>query len=243
MNEAVMQTKKLWIFDMDGLLIESGRLTYQAYLKSAQKYQYDMTKDVFYWLTGRVESDLRAKMQALYGETTPIHEWRDAIHDFRAEIIAENNRVYTRPGAKEILEFGKTHGLTLVLASSNERDKVIDYLELEGLTHYFDAIISGSDVKNGKPHPEIFLKACEQMGITPEAAIVFEDSIAGVKAAQNAGITVVLVPDRLLGLTDYAGKYHVQQDLQALVAQAQPADLEFESLLVAKNYFSDLLDS
>lgn len=73
-----MNKIKLFIFDMDGLLLETGRLAYRAYVKSAQKYDYEMRKEVYYLLTGQTEAAIRQQMGNLYGEDVPYIKWREA---------------------------------------------------------------------------------------------------------------------------------------------------------------------
>lgn len=98
---------KLFIFDMDGLLLETGRLAYRAYVKSAQKYDYEMRKEVYYLLTGQTEMAIREQMGILYGEDVPYIKWREAINQYKEKIVKEDKRVYTKKGAEEILSFAK----------------------------------------------------------------------------------------------------------------------------------------
>ena len=80
---------KLFIFDMDGLLLETGRLAYRAYVKSAQKYDYEMRKEVYYLLTGQTEMAVREQMGILYGEDVPYIKWREAINQYKEKIVKE----------------------------------------------------------------------------------------------------------------------------------------------------------
>ena len=104
---------KLFIFDMDGLLLETGRLAYRAYVKSAQKYDYEMRKEVYYLLTGQTEMAIREQMGILYGEDVPYIKWREAINQYKEKIVKEDKRVYTKKGAEEILAFAKERGMGL----------------------------------------------------------------------------------------------------------------------------------
>ncbi len=91
-----MNKIKLFIFDMDGLLLETGRLAYRAYVKSAQKYDYEMRKEVYYLLTGQTEMAIREQMGILYGEDVPYIKWREAINQYKEKIVKEDKRVYTK---------------------------------------------------------------------------------------------------------------------------------------------------
>lgn len=96
-----MNKIKLFIFDMDGLLLETGRLAYRAYVKSAQKYDYEMRKEVYYLLTGQTEMAIREQMGILYGEDVPYIKWREAINQYKEKIVKEDKRVYTKKEQKK----------------------------------------------------------------------------------------------------------------------------------------------
>ncbi|MDH6364932.1 beta-phosphoglucomutase [Enterococcus sp. PF1-24] len=233
-----MHKIKLFIFDMDGLLIETGRLAYRAYLKSAEKYDYEITHNVYYYLTGQKEDAIRLGMEELYGADVPYNEWRDAMNQFKNEIYAEEKRVYKKNGAVEILEFAKENQLVIALASSNHQEKIAEFLKVEGLTDYFDVIISGDEVSSGKPNPEIFLAACEKTDISPENALVFEDSAAGIEAAKRAGILSILVEDNITDLPTRKGHYPLLKDLSFVREKPAPADFQFFDLHHAKNFLA-----
>ncbi|EME3494653.1 HAD family phosphatase [Enterococcus faecium] len=225
---------KLFIFDMDGLLLETGRLAYRAYVKSAQKYDYEMRKEVYYLLTGQTEMAVREQMGILYGEDVPYIKWREAINQYKEKIVKEDKRVYTKKGAEEILSFAKERGIHTIVASSNTREKIEMYLRMENLYDFFEQIISGDDVEKGKPEPEIFLKACSKMNIHPSEALVFEDSIAGIEAARRAGILSFLIKDHLIGLPDHNGKHKLKVDVS--LYESNKADYEFYDLHQAKRF-------
>ena len=97
----------------------------------------------------------------------------------------------------ELLTYLKENNCKTILASSSNRDKVDLIINKMKLTDYLDDSICGDEVNIGKPNPEIFLKACKKLGATPEEAVVFEDSEAGIDAAYNGNIPVICVPDML----------------------------------------------
>lgn len=102
-----MNKIKLFIFDMDGLLLETGRLAYRAYVKSAQKYDYEMRKEVYYLLTGQTEMAIREQMGILYGEDVPYIKWREAINQYKEKIVKEDKRVYTKKRSRRNFIFCK----------------------------------------------------------------------------------------------------------------------------------------
>lgn len=88
-----MNTIQLVIFDMDGLMFETGRLAYRAYLKSAEEHDFELIHDVYYYLTGKREAEIRQGMKELYGDV-PVDQWRDSMNRYKEAILAEEKRVY-----------------------------------------------------------------------------------------------------------------------------------------------------
>jgi beta-phosphoglucomutase len=94
-------------------------------------------------------------------------------------------------GAVELLDALKAAGFLLAIGSSGPPENVEVAMRCLGKTHLFDAIVTGRDVTHGKPHPEVFLKAAEKLGIEPRCCAVIEDSLAGLEAAARAGMAPV----------------------------------------------------
>lgn len=235
-----MNEIKLFIFDMDGLMFDTGRLAYRAYLESAKKHDYEVNHDVYYYLTGRTEKEIRKGMEELYGSDVPYNEWRDSTNKFKDEILETEKRVYKKKGLIELLDFAKSHGIYVALASSTHREKVQYYLEIEGVSEYFDTIIAGDEVTNSKPDPEIFLTACKKSGIDPNNAVVLEDSAAGIEAARRAGIISLLVEDDITYLPTRQGQYTLQKELSHLKKEMTAADYQFLDLLQIRNFFAEI---
>ena len=99
------------------------------------------------------------------------------------------------PGAKEMLDFLKEKGVKMALASGTSKPSILKLLCAVDATEYFGAIVSGHEVENSKPSPDVFFRAAELIGAKPEDCIVFEDSGNGVKAAYAAGMKCIGVPD------------------------------------------------
>lgn len=197
------------ILDMDGLMFDTGRLAYEAYLLSAKRYDYQMTPDVYYDLTGRTHPAILEKMKQLYGEDQPIEKWRKAMIEEKENLLQKQQRVYTKKGLLTLLDYAKTQDIKVIVASSNLNSQIERYLALENITTYIDDIVSGEEVTHGKPDPEIFLRALAKSGVSKEEAIVFEDSIVGITAANRAQLRSILIPDDLTDLPTYQGKVAV----------------------------------
>jgi HAD superfamily hydrolase (TIGR01509 family) len=116
-------------------------------------------------------------------------------HRFAAETQLAMKPVM-KPGVREMLAFCKSRCIRTAIASSSMRHLVDNNLGVTGLTEYFDAVVTGRDVANGKTLPDIFLLAAERIGVPTSDCVVFEDAFTGIRAAHAAGCRPVLIPDR-----------------------------------------------
>lgn len=233
-----MEKPELIIFDMDGLMFDTGQLVYRAYLESAKYFDFTVNHSVYYYLTGCREPEIRKGMKELYGEDAPIDEWRNKIIFNREKILNDEKRVYKKKGLLELLEFLKKNNYKIALASSTNREKIRYYFKIENMPDVFDVIVSGDEVKSGKPNPEIFLKACEKANVLPENALVLEDSIAGIRAALNANIKPFLIPDNISNLPMHQGKYPLLKNPEDFIVK-EPKGVEvFRDLLEVRDYLS-----
>ncbi|MBQ1509017.1 MAG: HAD-IA family hydrolase, partial [Erysipelotrichaceae bacterium] len=109
------------------------------------------------------------------------------------QILSEG--VPKRPGTDELLAYLKEKGITMAVATSTHRDNALIMLEKAGIGDYFDLVVCGDDVSRSKPNPDIYLKVAEAYPYEKEDMVIFEDAHNGARAAINAGIPLILVPD------------------------------------------------
>ena len=186
--------KKAVIFDMDGLMIDSERVTYNEYVKKlAQLGHHDFTEELYRNCLGKNKQGICQVFIDHYGQDFPMDEVWDDVHVW----IDESLRQYVpkKKGLVELLEYLKANNYKTIVATSSGRARVDEILKNADLTKYFDDTICGDEVTHGKPHPEIFLTACQKLGVAPEDALVLEDSEAGILAAYDGRIDVICVPD------------------------------------------------
>ncbi|HUT29439.1 MAG TPA: HAD family phosphatase [Sedimentisphaerales bacterium] len=177
------------IFDLDGVLIDSSEFHKQSWFDLAEKEGFEMTDEFFCETFGMQNYQIipmLAKRDMSPEEIDRLAQWkeqryRDLIED--AQILA--------PGADALLADLKRSGFLLAIGSSAPRKNMDFVLERIGVGHYFDAIVTGEDVKEGKPAPDTFLKAAERLSLPPDRCVVVEDAVAGVQAARNAGMRVI----------------------------------------------------
>lgn len=110
--------------------------------------------------------------------------------------MAENG-LPVKPGAPQILKWLKEAGYAIGLASSTRSSSVYRYLEQSGLKGYFSVVITGDMIEHSKPRPDIYLMACDRLGVQPEEAYAIEDSPNGIRSAHAAGMCPIMVPDMI----------------------------------------------
>lgn len=186
--------KKAVIFDMDGLMIDSERVTWEGYEKQCQLRGYTMTYSFYLSMVGNPMTVVRRKMREQFGPDFPLEEIIHAVHADMDRQFSVNG-VPVKKGLPEILSYVRETELKALIATSSDRDRVERILRYANIETYFTDIICGNEVSNGKPAPDIFLKGCEKLGIRPEEAFVLEDSELGILASYRAGIDVICVPD------------------------------------------------
>ncbi len=183
------------VFDMDGVLFDTERLCLIVWKKIAKKYGLENVEMVYHKTIGRTTPDTKRIVAETYPDIdveTVYGELRLAMHC----TIAEDG-LPVKPYAEDILKALKEKNVPVALASSTRQVTVEAQLEMAGFTQYFDAVIGGDSIGHSKPAPDIYLAACEKLGVSPETAAAVEDSFNGVRSAHSAGLYTVMVPDLL----------------------------------------------
>jgi len=189
----IMKFKAL-IFDFDGTIQDTENAEYQAWQEVVHMRGYEITHDIYGSVVGNMAttSDAFDWISSHYGLGLIREVDLPAIIQRSLEIRMQQS---ARPGVVEYLKSARENGLALAIASSSDRSWIDAHLNIIKLNGVFDVISTANDVKNIKPDPELFLLTLDRLKITPEQAVVFEDSPNGVKAAKAAGITTVAVPN------------------------------------------------
>lgn len=194
---------KAVIFDMDGLMIDSERVTFESYQEVLKPMGLTMTEDFYTQLLGKTIPGIKERFQNTYGKDFPFEPVVDACHETMAKRFAEKG-VPIKKGLIELLTYLKENNYKTIVATSSNRDRVDTILKQANITHFFDDSICGDEVTNGKPNPEVFLKSCEKLDVKPAEALVLEDSESGIMAASRADIRVICVPDMKYPEEQYA---------------------------------------
>jgi HAD superfamily hydrolase (TIGR01509 family) len=179
------------IFDLDGLLVDSEPLAASAMVKFLQSFGVEQDPAVHEQLLGRRLPEAIAISQKGYGLPGSLDELTLRYGQMRLDAL--RGAVKAMPGAHEIIAFGREQNLPIALATSGMREHADISLAETGLAGKFDAEVTGDEVERGKPAPDLFLQAAARLGVSPETAVVFEDSPLGVEAGIAASMTVIAV--------------------------------------------------
>ena len=212
------------VFDMDGLLLDTERVYFNALFKAALAVRCVMTDDFARSMIGVPGKECDAMIAANYGPGFSIGAFNAA---FSSTVQAELEReIPLRPGAREFVTYLAEQGIPQAIATSSRRPTVTRYLQQVGLVDHFAAIVSREDVENPKPAPDPFLLAAARLGVEPADCLALEDSHHGIAAAHAAGMMTIMVPD-LLAATDAvrAQCIAVVDDLHAVAALLREARL------------------
>lgn len=187
---------KAVVFDMDGVIFDSERAVMQCWKEVASRHNIPDIEKAVLACTGTTMVRTREIMLNLYGADFPYDEYaRESSAIFHSRY--DGGRLPMKPGVKELLSFLKEHGKKIALASSTRQQVVTDELRDAGIIGYFDRIICGDMVSRSKPAPDIFLKACEELNVSPSDSYAIEDSYNGIRAAHAGGLHPIMVPDLL----------------------------------------------
>jgi HAD superfamily hydrolase (TIGR01509 family) len=204
------------VFDLDGLLLDTETLWHRAEVELFRRHGGAFTFDDKLTVMGTSaaltgEFFARRLGHAPDQASVLIHEVTQLMYD---ELQAQ---VDARPGAAELVE--RLRGRVLLgLASNSPRFLVDAALQNAGFTGAFDAVVSSDDVARHKPAPDLYILACERLGVAPADALALEDTASGIAAAKAAGLTCIAVPQ--FAETDVSAADRVIDSLEELLVEA-----------------------
>ncbi len=189
--------RKCFIFDLDGVIVDTAKYHYQAWRSLANELGIDFSVEQNEQLKGVSRIHSLEKILKWGGRTLNPVEFQNKMNQKNAkyiEYISDMNTMELLPDVDRVLKYltNKEQYITLGSASKNARP-ILDKLKITGL---FDAIVDGNDVSEAKPNPDVFLKAAQQTKSKAKNCIVFEDSVAGIQAAKKAGMISVGIGDQ-----------------------------------------------
>lgn len=187
---------KAVVFDMDGVLFDSERITRIMWRKAGEEYGIGDIETSVRDCTGSSRPDQWVYLKNKYGQDFPAKEFRERCSELFHSYV-DLNGLPLMPYAGEILEYLSKKNYPLALASSTRKEAVHQELKDAGFFDYFDSIICGDEVAHSKPHPEIYSRACSNLGIESRFCVAIEDSPNGIRSAYGAGMKPIMIPDQI----------------------------------------------
>lgn len=184
------------VFDMDGVIFDSERETMICWLELAEKYGLKDMQTNYNACIGVTYSRTKEIMENAYGADFNFEKFAKEASVMYHE-KNDGGNLPMKAGIRELLDYLKKENKKIAVASSTRRETVENQLKWAGISDYFDAVICGDMVERSKPAPDIFLKACEVLCVSPERAYAIEDSYNGIRAAHAGKLMPVMVPDLL----------------------------------------------
>ena len=196
---------KAFIFDLDGVIVDTAKYHYLAWQKIANELNIEFTLEHNELLKGvsRVRSlDIILELGKIEASQEDKNRWLFQKNEDYLSYLVNMDESEILPGVIPVLAFLKEKNQKIVLGSASKNAKPI--LEKAKIIDFFDAVVDGNDVSNAKPDPEVFLQGAKKVNFPPEKCIVFEDSVAGIQAANIGGMTSVGIGDEsVLNEADY----------------------------------------
>jgi len=200
------------IFDMDGLIFDTERLIRCAVQEAARSIGYAISDAFFDSMIGVPGAECEMLIRAHLGPSFPFPEYVALCRSESARLLREGLPI--KPGAVALLDHLRDARMPVGLATSSGRETTERHLHRSDLRRYFDVVVTRNDVPRGKPHPDLFLKAADDLGVAPRHCLVLEDSHNGIRAAAAAGCVPVMVPDLLAATEEMRALCHaVASDL------------------------------
>jgi beta-phosphoglucomutase len=177
------------IFDMDGVIVDNHSFHFEAWMEFSRRHKFELNAQIYRdRFNGKTNRDL---FQMIFGEISPekieiLSEEKEGLYQqlYKESMIAHK-------GLVDFLEYLKMRKFKIALGTSAPTSNVDFVMDGLFLRQYFDVIVDGTMVSQGKPHPEIYLKASSMLDLDPSECFVFEDSLAGLESGKRAGCKII----------------------------------------------------
>jgi HAD superfamily hydrolase (TIGR01509 family) len=182
------------IFDMDGLMLDTEALYKPAWQSAGRSLGFELDDEFYLTLVGLSRAGCEEQLRVRFGHAFPLTEFLEAWVRIWREDVARSG-IRAKPGLHELLTLLEDSGIPVGMATSTQQADAELCLTASGLAGRFGSVVTGDQVKQGKPSPDIYLEAARRLGVTPASCLALEDSEAGVLSASRAGMRTILIPD------------------------------------------------
>lgn len=177
------------IFDMDGVLADTGPIHYESWVKLAKQIGVKFSKKFFNLTFGQQSVTITRELVGPKIKQEVVEKWADLKERYYREMVKDELKPL--PGALVLIKVLHARNFKLAVGSSGPPENVELLLSTLSIKDYFDVIITAAEVKNGKPAPDVFLIAAEKLNIKVDNCLVIEDAPVGIAAARKAGMKVI----------------------------------------------------
>lgn len=212
-----------FIFDLDGVIVDTAKYHYQAWKKLAAQmgFEFTETHNELFKGVSRVRClEILLEIGGMTVSKAQFDAWLIEKNEDYLKYIEKMDASEVLPGVVSVLKYLKAHNFPMALGSASKN--AVPILEKVGLLEYFDAVVDGNHVTKAKPDPEVFLLAAEQLKVIPEHCIVFEDAVAGIGAANAAGMLSIGI-----------GEAEVLKEADHNVTEFSAIDIPYVETLIA----------
>ncbi len=197
--------KKGFIFDLDGVIVDTAKYHYLAWKKLADQLGFEFThehNELFKGVSRKKCLEILLDIGKVESTQEQFDNWMIEKNIYYLAYIEKMNESEILPEVQRVLDHLKEKSIPIALGSASKNARPI--LKKVNLINYFDAIVDGNNVTKAKPDPQVFVFAAKQLQVEPKDCIVFEDAIAGIQAANNAGmISIGIGEERVLVEADH----------------------------------------
>ncbi len=207
---------KALIFDMDGVIIDSEPLYHKANTNTFNKLKIKVSQDEYNSYVGTNGFYMWSNIKEKHNLKQSVEELIKIENDGFIELLLNMKDPKPITGIKSLINILKKNNIIMAIASSSIKRSIYAVLDTLNIKDMFKKIVSGEDIKNGKPAPDIFLKVAELININPKNCLVIEDSRNGVLAAKSAGMKCIGYQNPNSGNQDLSKSDYITGDLSSL---------------------------
>lgn len=216
------------IFDMDGLMFDTERLAKEAWIQVGQELGFQIDERVICQIRGATPAASAAVFEKEFGKAFnyPMAKQK---RNLLVERRIDEEGIPVKKGLHNLLCYLKENGIFCAVATSSPENVLKKYLHQAEVEGYFDSLISSDQVRHSKPDPECFLMSAAALGVEPADCLVLEDSANGLRAAHNAGMQSICIPDLALPDQDaLASAAGILRDLDEVITALNTYNLEID---------------
>ena len=188
---------KAVLFDMDGLMLDTEPITIKSKVEEGKKIGLPITEEMVKHTIGMSQRFVDEYFKSFFGEKYNHSYFKNKRREYLFDFM-EQNGLPLKKGLIELLEYLKENNIKVAIVTSSTKEIIEQYKKYGNVFSYFPIIVTGDEVKEGKPSPDVYLHAASKVGVDPKYCLVLEDSKNGVISGSKAGMTVCMIPDLII---------------------------------------------